>query len=192
MSRPPWPLPTWALRPAGDGDLDAVRQARQKGVLVVRWRRGAAEDPAALPAAQGVDWARRQGWRISRWQAWWSAEGAFLDAALRDDDRFRLALLEAGAELLIPKELHTLGSAELRALDDLYTTTEDMGVLGRRPTRWDELVADLRELRRVVEAGVVVEVEGRELRTWNDFYTWAHGRFSGLEDGSDAWIGDDR
>jgi len=38
----------------------------------------------------------------------------------------------------------------------------------------------------------VVEVEGRKLSHWGAFYTWAHERYPGLEDGYDRWIGDDR
>jgi hypothetical protein len=45
-----------------------------------------------------------------------------------------------------------------------------------------------------VEAGVTVRIEGTPtvLRTWQDFYTWAHGRYYRLEEGYDRWIGDDR
>ena len=50
-----------------------------------------------------------------------------------------------------------------------------------------------REIRRAVEAGVVVKVEGTQtvLKTWQSFYDWAHGRYHMLEDGYDSWIGDD-
>ncbi|HET8798916.1 MAG TPA: hypothetical protein VFO89_14580, partial [Thermoanaerobaculia bacterium] len=63
---------------------------------------------------------------------------------------------------------------------------------GGRPDQWGLLVEMLREIRRAVEAGVVVRVEeGVELRDWQSFYNWAHGRYHALEDGSDAWIGHD-
>jgi hypothetical protein len=53
-------------------------------------------------------------------------------------------------------------------------------------------VEALRELRRAVEAGVALQVEGGpDLRTWQEFYAWAHGRYHMLEDGYDPWIGDD-
>lgn len=29
------------------------------------------------------------------------------------------------------------------------------------------------------------------MRSWQQFYTWAHGRYHMLEDGYDTWIGDD-
>jgi hypothetical protein len=48
------------------------------------------------------------------------------------------------------------------------------------------LVEELRVIRRAVEAGFVVE-----LRTWQGFYSWAHGRYHALEDGYDSWIGSD-
>lgn len=74
----------------------------------------------------------------------------------------------------------------------MYEATEDRGVLGRRATQWGSLVEELRDIRRAVEAGVVVEVENtKKLRSFNSFYTWAHGRYHALEDGYDSWIGDD-
>lgn len=89
---------------------------------------------------------------------------------------------------------HTLTIEMLKELDALYDETVIMGVLGRRPTRWGTLVQELREIRRLVEAGVIVKIEGTPtvLNTWESFYAWAHGRYHALEDGYDSWIGDDR
>ncbi len=57
---------------------------------------------------------------------------------------------------------------------------------------WSFLVEALREIRRAVEAGVAVTVEdSKPMKTWQDFYGWAHGRYHKLEDGYDHWIGDD-
>ncbi len=54
------------------------------------------------------------------------------------------------------------------------------------------IVAELRDIRRAVEAGVVVHVAGEEpMLNWQNFYSWAHGRYHMLEDGYDKWIGDD-
>lgn len=54
------------------------------------------------------------------------------------------------------------------------------------------LVDELREMRRAVEAGVTLTIAGGPaIRTWQDFYAWAHGRYHMLEDGSDHWLGDD-
>jgi len=89
---------------------------------------------------------------------------------------------------------HTLTIEMLKELDALYDETVIMGVLGRRSTRWGTLVQELREIRRLVEAGVIVKIEGTPtvLNTWESFYAWAHGRYHALEDGYDSWIGDDR
>jgi hypothetical protein len=83
----------------------------------------------------------------------------------------------------------TLSLAELSELDALYAQRGDSG----RPSDWGTLVEKLRAIRRMVESGTVVQIEdGPTLRSWNGFYTWAHGRYHMLEDGYDAWIGDDR
>ena len=77
----------------------------------------------------------------------------------------------------------------LRQLDALYEERSPRG----QPVRWRILVEELREIRRAVEAGVVIQVEGGPaMRSWQGFYEWAHGRYHMLEDGSDNWIGDDR
>jgi len=87
------------------------------------------------------------------------------------------------------KKEHTISAEEIRELDALYDERSDSG----RPVSWNALVEELREIRRAVEAGVVVKIEGGpELRTWQGFYEWAHGRYHMLEDGYDRWIGDDR
>lgn len=87
-----------------------------------------------------------------------------------------------------PSAEHWLSERELRALDALYAERSADG----RPISWDRLVEELRDLRRLIEKGTVVRLpDGQMLRTWNAFYTWAHGRYHALEDGCDAWIGDD-
>jgi hypothetical protein len=62
----------------------------------------------------------------------------------------------------------------LKELDALYEETEDMGSLGRRPTRWGTLVEELRKIRRLVEAGITVKIEGTQmvLNSWKSFYDW--------------------
>jgi hypothetical protein len=89
---------------------------------------------------------------------------------------------------------HIITIERLKELDALYEETEDMGVLGRRPTQWGTLVEKLRRIRRLVESGVKVKIEGTPtvLHSWSSFYDWAHGRYHALEDGYDSWIGDDR
>lgn len=87
----------------------------------------------------------------------------------------------------------TLTIEKLKELDAMYDATEDMGILGKRHTRFGPLVEKLREIRRLAEAGVNVKIEGTQtvLNTWENFYAWAHGRYHKLEDGADHWIGDD-
>jgi len=68
-----------------------------------------------------------------------------------------------------------------------------MGILGQWHTGFGILVEELRKIRRLVEAGLMVKIEGTQtvLTTWQDFYDWAHGRYYKLEEGYDRWIGDD-
>jgi hypothetical protein len=82
-----------------------------------------------------------------------------------------------------------ISAEDLEALDAMYAARSPSG----RPTSWRALVEELRRIRRAVEAGAVVKVEGDgTLATWQEFYAWAHGRYHMLEDGCDPWIGDDR
>ena len=83
---------------------------------------------------------------------------------------------------------HIVSTEKLKNYDSLYAARSPSG----RPTSWHALVEELRHVRRVIEAGAVVQVEGEgTLRTWKEFYEWAHGRYHMLEDGHDNWIGDD-
>ncbi len=88
----------------------------------------------------------------------------------------------------MPNQIHTISAEKLSELDALYDARSASG----RPTSWGALVEELREIRRAVEKGVVVKVEGGPtLRSWGSFYAWAHGRYHMLEDGYDSWIGHD-
>jgi hypothetical protein len=82
---------------------------------------------------------------------------------------------------------HILSLEELQKLDRLYAERSATG----RPTDWGSLVEKLRSIRRMIEAGTVVEVDGKVLNSFGTFYAWAHGRYHMLEDGYDSWIGDD-
>jgi hypothetical protein len=81
----------------------------------------------------------------------------------------------------------------LKELDEMYEYVEDITPVLKRHRDWGALVEALRDIRRRVEAGVTVRIEGTEtvLTEWGNFYEWAHGRYHALEDGYDRWIGDD-
>ena len=129
-------------------------------------------------------WTRLQAWPAP----WFDFETAFLAKMFESQMNFTLAINESGIELQIPQREYTLSIARLNELDALYAQRSP----GGQPDSWGILVEVLRELRRAVEAGVVVQVEdGPRLQTWQGFYEWAHGRYHMLEDGSDRWIGDD-
>lgn len=135
------------------------------------------------------DWAKSHDWPTP----WFGFQKAFIAKLFESNETFMLALNKSGVKIHIPIKEHTLTIERVKELDALYEEREDMGVLGLRPTRWGGLVSELREIRRLVEAGVEVNVEGTQtvLTTWQSFYDWAHGRYHMLEDGYDSWIGDD-
>jgi hypothetical protein len=88
---------------------------------------------------------------------------------------------------------HIITFEMLKELDALYEDHEVITGTMQVHRLLGVLVDELRKIRRLVEAGVVVKIEGTEtvLKNWQDFYTWAHGRYYRLEDGYDKWIGDD-
>jgi hypothetical protein len=167
-------IPAWAMRTANAEDYGNVQAPHSRGTMQVEW-----PDRSALR-----HWAKLQGWPTP----WFGFETAFLAKMFESQMNFTLAINESGIEIQIPLQEYTLSVAQLKELDALYAERSPSG----RPADWGILVEELRELRRAVEAGVVVQVEeGPRLRTWQGFYEWAHGRYHMLEDGYDRWIGDD-
>ena len=75
----------------------------------------------------------------------------------------------------------------------LYEDAEDITPAMKWRRLWGVLVEELRTMRRLVEAGVTVKIEGTQIvfTEWWDFYEWAHGRYHKLEAGCGRWIGDD-
>jgi hypothetical protein len=173
------PLPAWALRQATSEDYRLAKEAHERGRVQI-----------TLPDRQTLRaWAKARQWPTP----WFGFnDNTFIRHMFATPESFALALSESGLTLQLPRQEYTIPAEKLRDLDEMYEATEDRGVLGRRATRWGPLVEELRDIRRAVEAGVVVEVENaKKLRSFNEFYTWAHGRYHALEDGYDSWIGDD-
>jgi hypothetical protein len=168
-------IPPWALRAATPEDHGLVRDAHRLGRTRITW--------PDLNALRG--WAKQQGWSKPRF----GFEAAFITQMLANKENFERAINQSGIAVHLPKQDHTVSAEELSELDALYDHRSPAGY----PTDWGDLVQELREIRRAVEAGVVVTVEGTQtiLRTWGEFYDWAHGRYHMLEDGTDRWIGDD-
>ena len=167
-------IPRWAMRTAGPEDRDLARDSHGRGRLQIKW--------PDLNALRG--WAKQRGWSTP----WFGFEAAFIATMLENKENFELALHESGVEIHLPRPDYTISVEKIRELDALY---EERSTLGQ-PSSWGILVEELREIRRAVEAGVVVKIEGAQtFRTWGDFYDWAHGRYHMLEDGYDSWIGHD-
>lgn len=167
-------IPAWALQAATSDDHGAAQEAHRQGHMHIRW-----------PNASALrTWAKQQGWPTPLF----SFEQTFTAHMLATTENFALAIQKSGIEVDIPRQSYAITSEQLRELDALYEERSSSG----RPTGWGVLVEELRELRRAVEAGVAVTVEGEGLLlSWQDFYHWAHGRYHMLEDGYDKWIGDD-
>ncbi|MEZ4514476.1 MAG: hypothetical protein R3C62_21595 [Chloroflexota bacterium] len=168
-------IPVWTMRSVTAVDRTLVQQAQAQNRLQIEWP----EDKAAR------QWAKAHGWPTP----WFSFQEAFIGKLLENDETFALALAESGIVLHIPIQSYTLSVKQLQELDALYTERSDSG----RPLWWEVLVLELREIRRAVEAGVKIKIEGTDvvLTSWQTFYDWAHGRYHTLEDGADRWIGND-
>ncbi len=168
-------IPAWAMRIAKAEDHGVVRDAYGRGTIQIKW-----PNHKALR-----DWSKLQKWPTPRFDF----EAAFLAKMLESQMNFAQAINVSGIEIHIPQQAVTLSDERLTELDALYAERSESG----RPVSWGSLVGELREMRRAVEAGVAVQVEGGPaLRTWQGFYDWAHGRYHMLEDGYDNWIGDDQ
>lgn len=167
-------LPTWALQAATSDDHGAAQEAHRQGHMHIRW-----------PNASALrTWAKQHGWPTPLF----GFEQTFTAHMLATQENFALAIQNSGIEVEIPRQSYAITSDKLRKLDARYEERSSSG----QPTGWGVLVEELRELRRAVEAGVAVTVEGEGLLlSWQDFYHWAHGRYHMLEDGYDKWIGDD-
>ena len=167
-------IPLWALRRAQPEEYGLALDAYRQAAMQIKW-----PNLKTLRA-----WAKDQAWPTP----WFGFEQAFLAKLLESESTFALAINKSGIELQIPKPVYTISLERLAELDALYDERSPSG----QPVGWGSLVEELREIRRAVEAGVVVKVEGaQEMRTWQGFYEWAHGRFYMLEEGYDHWIGDD-
>lgn len=163
------------MRKAGREDWGAAREAHRRDTLQITW--------PDLSALRG--WAQQHGWPTP----FFGFQAAFTRTLLESDRNFERGVNASGIELHLPRLDYSIAGETLRQLDALYEARSANG----RPVDWGGLVRELREMRRAVEAGVVLHVEGAPpLRTWQDFYSWAHGRYHMLEDGYDQWIGDDR
>jgi hypothetical protein len=167
--------PAWAMRRVEAEDYGAAQDSHLRDALQIKW-----PDLRELRT-----WSKRQGWPTPRF----GFEATFLARLFDSQMNFAQAISQSGIELHILRQEYTLSTERLAELDALYEARSS----GGRPVSWGGLVEELREIRRAVEAGVVIQVEGGPtLRSWQEFYAWAHGRYHMLEDGADKWIGDDR
>lgn len=122
-------------------------------------------------------WARKQGWPAP----WFIFDEGFIKRMLESDENFELALRESGIEVTIPVTYYTVSEKALKAFDEAYEERS-----------WVWLVEELRDIRRALDADVVVEIDGRTFGSFGRFYEWAHARYYALEDDAGTgWIGSD-
>jgi len=140
--------PTWALELATYQDRQRVTSAYRNRSWKITW-----PDRKLLRA-----WAKQQGWPAPGF----IFDGSFISKMLASDENFALALRESGIQVHIPLEHYTISDKQLAELDALYKERKDMGALGLRPVGWDALVEELREIRRAIAVGVIIEIDGRK------------------------------
>jgi hypothetical protein len=167
-------MPAWALRPVTREDHDHAIAANRQGAMHITW-----PDLNTLRS-----WAKQHGWPTPLF----GFQDAFIAKMLASKDNLELAIEKSGIALEVTRQSYTISGERIRALDALYESRSPTG----QPDQWGILVEALREIRRAVEAGVVIHVDGEQpILNWQGFYAWAHGRYHMLEDGYDKWIGDD-
>jgi hypothetical protein len=166
--------PKWAMRPIEVEDRGDMEKLLRRGLIEITW-----------PEIKSLKrWAGEHHWPTP----WFGFKESFMEQILESDSKFLMGLKNSGVKMCVPRQQVDFDAYRLRDLDELYKARNDDG----RPSDWRQLVEELRELRRAIEAGVAIKVEeGSVLRSWQGFYSWASSRYAGLEDGCDAWIGDD-
>lgn len=160
-------LPNWALSKATALDWESAKKAYHSRTAKIVLRH-----PESLRS-----WMKGKGWK----RPWLFLEESFMKQLFASDENYRLVLREYVADIRIPKKNVVISEEDLQSMDEDYAARSYSG-----------LVEGLREIRRVIEAGTEVEIDGKKLKSFNSFYTWAHARYHLLEEGSDKWIGDDR
>ena len=160
-------VPNWALTRARFEDRIKVKKAFEK-----RNAHFVFKDRKKLKS-----WMKSKKWRTS----WLFPEKSFYQALLANDENFQTALSENVVEILVPKSTYKVPEKEIEKIDQYYEQEE-----------WDWAVECLREIRRAIDAGVVIKIGDQQFTTAGSFYTWAHKRYHILEEASDKWILDDR
>ena len=160
-------LPDWAVKKATSLDREIARRAYEAGNAKIVLR-----DNVSLR-----QWMNSKGWK----RGWLLSRYSFIKQLFTNDENYQLVLQDNIAEILIPRQQVNVSEERLDQIDQSYEARS-----------WPYVVEALREIRRAVEAGVVIEVDGKTLKSWQEWYSWAHSRYHLLEDGSDKWIGDDR
>jgi hypothetical protein len=166
-------IPEWAMQTAVPDDYNRAVTAHKQGTLQIIW-------PTDMSTVR--NWAKGQTWPTP----WFNFQSKFITHMLASPQAFTRVLQESGIVIHLPRQEYTLSAEKIEAFDALYDEQSPEGF----HSGWRLLVEELREIRRAVEAGVVIHIDGGEpLNSWQSFYNWAHGRYYLLEEGADEWIG---
>ena len=159
-------LPSWALRSATTAEREKAADAyyRSKAKTVFRDRK------------KLRSWIEYHGWKTS----WLHLEDSFYKELFSNDEFFKEGLEDGVVEIFIPKESYTFSDEEFKNINDGYSARE-----------FNWVVEYLREIRRAIEAGILVEIDGLQLKSEIAFYNWVDKQFHILEEVADKWIGND-
>lgn len=160
-------LPSWALRPANISEREKAADAHYRGKAKIVFK-----DRKKLKP-----WMEYHGWKTS----WFNLEDAFYKELFSSDEYFQEALSEGVVEVFVPIVSYKFSENELAKIDESY-----------KAQKWNWVVEDMREIRRAVEAGIIIEVDDKKLTSFSSFYEWAHQRYHLLEECADKWIGNDK
>lgn len=164
-------LPSWAYQAASPQDYQRVLKAQEKNYLKYSW---------------APDYRSREAW-MKKNQLEFSpsrSDAEILNLILNEENFYQSALKESGLQLMIPIQHYKLSPEKLAHMDACYEKTNEQGQL----IGWTELVNDLRNLFRLIDAGVTIQIGKKHFEAFTPLYSWAYARYRALEEGYDEWF----
>lgn len=153
----------WFLKKAGVDDYEKARKVLSDldGKIEFRDRKNL------------YTWMKKSGWKPN----WFFVEQSFRKRIVEEEKRFRQAIAEKKATIMIPVDSYRCDNKYLEDLDQDYENGD-----------YDGMVSSLSDLRRAIDAGVLVLIDGNSFDDSSKFYNWVHKRWHLLEECADKWI----